>query len=97
MCLEGKEKDVIQFINDIKTVSWADIPASHRKMSSRWKQQETCADMDQLNQHRLFQDMKEVTFDIHGQFANHNNLNMLQSWMAEKGCGDAFEHLFEYE
>ncbi|KAI8890194.1 hypothetical protein K501DRAFT_281885 [Backusella circina FSU 941] len=97
MCLEGKEKDVVRFINDIKTVSWADIPASHRKMTSRWKQQMTCADIEQLDQHRLFEDMKEVTFDIHGQFANHNNLSMLQAWMTEKGCGEAFEHLFEYE
>lgn len=95
MCLEGPEKSVIQFVNDIKTISWADIPASHRKMSSRWKQKLECNNNIELNEARLFQDMTEVKFDIHGPFANHNSLSGLQAWMQEKGCGDAFDHLFE--
>ena len=95
MCLEGPEKNVIQFVNDIKTISWADIPASHRKMSSRWKQHVACQDNNELKQARLFPDMIEIKFDIHGPFANHNSLSMLQAWMQEKQCGEAFDHLFE--
>ncbi|CEP11932.1 hypothetical protein [Parasitella parasitica] len=97
MCLEGPEKNVIQFVNDIKTISWASISPSCRKMSSRWKQHVDCANYDELSSHRIFTDMVEVKFDIHGQFANHNDLSKLQSWLQEKGCGEAFDHLFEYD
>lgn len=97
MCLEGSEKKVIQFVNDIKTISWASIPPGHRKMTSRWKQLVDCQNETELNAQRIFQDMAEVKFDIHGRFANHNELSMLQAWMQEKGCGEAFEHLFDYE
>jgi hypothetical protein len=97
MCLEGPEKQVVQFVNDIKTISWADIPASHRKMTSRWKQSVECNNNAELEQQRLFENMIEVKFDIHGAFANHNDLSMLQAWMQEKGCGEAFDHLFEHD
>ncbi|KAI8970182.1 hypothetical protein BDF20DRAFT_838562 [Mycotypha africana] len=98
LCLEGPDKKVSQFINDIKTISWANIPPSHKKMTSRWKETvEDCQNEEELDSHRIFPDMQEVKFDIHGQFANHNNLSMLQTWMKEKGCGEAFERLFEYD
>ncbi|KAI7907780.1 uncharacterized protein BX663DRAFT_482057 [Cokeromyces recurvatus] len=97
MCLEGTEEDVTTFVNDIKTISWADIPASHRKMTSRWKQSSECKSHAEIDSQRLFSSMTEVKFDIHGTFANHNDLNKLQSWLQEKGCGEAFKHLFEYD
>ncbi|KAI9479593.1 hypothetical protein BDB00DRAFT_858140 [Zychaea mexicana] len=97
MCLEGKEKDVSRFINDIKTVSWSDIPASHRKMSSKWQEKTECESVAAMNALRRFCDMTEHKFDIHGQFANHNDLNKLQDWMKENGCGEAFDHLFDYD
>ncbi|ORY99865.1 hypothetical protein BCR43DRAFT_484418 [Syncephalastrum racemosum] len=92
LCLEGSEKDVARFINDIKTVSWADIPASHRKMTTKWQERALGSSLDE---HRKFPDMIEVTFDLHGAFGNHNDLDMLKRWMADKNCGDAFEHLFD--
>ncbi|KAG2226896.1 hypothetical protein INT45_010175 [Circinella minor] len=97
MCLEGKEKDVARFINDIKTVSWSDIPASHRKMTSKWQEKTECESLAELQTLRRFSDMKEYTFDIHGQFSNHNDLNKLQDWMKENGCAEAFDHLFDYD
>ncbi|KAL0137375.1 hypothetical protein V8B55DRAFT_1527813, partial [Mucor lusitanicus] len=97
MCLEGPEKKVIQFVNDIKTISWASINPSHRKMTSRWKQTVDCSNDAQLNAERLFEGMTEIKFDIHGKFSNHNDLSKLQSWLKEKGCGEAFDHLFEYD
>jgi hypothetical protein len=97
MCLEGSEKQVTQFVNDIKTISWADIPAGHRKMTSRWKEYVDCNNNTELENARLFQGMTELKFDISGKFANHTSLNMLQAWMQEKGCGEAFNHLFEYD
>ncbi|KAI8974972.1 hypothetical protein BDB01DRAFT_728440 [Pilobolus umbonatus] len=77
-----------------KTVSWADIPAAHRKMTSRWKESYTCSSPLELNTKRVFHTMTELKFDIHGAFSNHNNLNMLQQWLEEKGCEEAFHHLF---
>ncbi|GAA5794806.1 hypothetical protein EDC94DRAFT_606886 [Helicostylum pulchrum] len=97
MGLEGTEKNVVRFINDIKTISWASLPASHRKMSSKWKQFVDCNNTQELNQARLFNDMTELKFDIHGPFGNRNSLSLLQAWMQEKGCGEAFGHLFENE
>ncbi|KAG0170021.1 hypothetical protein DFQ28_011168 [Apophysomyces sp. BC1034] len=97
MCLEGLEKNVSQFINDIKTVSWADLPASHRKMTSRWQERHKCDSKDEIDSLRRFDNMTEVTFELHGNFGNHNSLSMLQAWMKERGCGEAFGHLFEYE
>ncbi|KAI8373991.1 hypothetical protein EDC96DRAFT_605634 [Choanephora cucurbitarum] len=97
MCLEGTEQKIAQFINDIKTISWADIPAGHKKMTSRWKQVVECQDKAGFESQRIFKDMQEVKFEIHGAFANHNNLSMLQTWLNERGCGEAFSHLFEYE
>ncbi|ORE22573.1 hypothetical protein BCV71DRAFT_171521 [Rhizopus microsporus] len=78
-----------------KTVSWSDIPSSHKKMTSQWKEQAQCLTREELDRCRLFKDMTEVKFDIHGAFSNHNNLGMLQAWMEEKGCGKAFNYLFE--
>ncbi|KAI8370905.1 hypothetical protein BD560DRAFT_396298 [Blakeslea trispora] len=97
MCLEGTEQKIAQFINDIKTISWADIPAGHKKMTSRWKQVIECQNKAEFDRQRIFSDMQEVKFEIHGAFANHNNLSMLQTWLNEKGCKEAFSHLFEYE
>ncbi|RCH85019.1 hypothetical protein CU097_007311 [Rhizopus azygosporus] len=95
MCLEGPKEKVNQFIHDIKTVSWSDIPSSHKKMTSQWKEQAQCLTREEVDKCRLFKDMTEVKFDIHGAFSNHNNLGMLQAWMEEKGCGKAFNYLFE--
>ncbi|KAI8394046.1 uncharacterized protein BYT42DRAFT_553136 [Radiomyces spectabilis] len=96
LCLEGTEKNVVTFINDIKTKSWADIPASHRKMTLRWREEQECVGKEEMDRLRRFPDMKEVMFDIHGNFGNHNSLSMLQDWLNERGCGEAFTHLFEY-
>lgn len=91
------EKNVARFINDIKTISWSDIPASHRKMTSKWQERYECTSTEAMQQLRHFTDMKEVTFDLHGAFGNHNDLNMLQQWMHEQGCGAAFNHLFNQD
>ncbi|KAI7875174.1 hypothetical protein K492DRAFT_211097 [Lichtheimia hyalospora FSU 10163] len=97
LCMEGIDKNVQRFINDIKTVSWSDIPASHRKMSTKWQERHHCDSMQDLNRHRKFPDMTEVTFDLHGAFGNHNDLGMLQQWLKEKDCPDAFDHLFDHD
>ncbi|KAG1471113.1 hypothetical protein G6F56_002306 [Rhizopus delemar] len=95
MCLEGSKEKVAQFIHDIKTISWSDIPSSHKKMTSQWKEAFVCNNSNEFESHRLFKEMTEIKFDIHGAFSNHNDLGKLQLWMEEKGCGEAFEHLFE--
>ncbi|EIE90926.1 hypothetical protein RO3G_15637 [Rhizopus delemar RA 99-880] len=78
-----------------KTISWSDIPPSHKKMTSQWKEHVECDSKAQFESNRLFKDMTEIKFDIHGKFANHNDLNKLQTWMEKKGCGKAFDYLFE--
>ncbi|KAI9282293.1 hypothetical protein BY458DRAFT_497763 [Sporodiniella umbellata] len=95
MCLEGSKEKVAEFIHDIKTVSWSDLPSSHKKMTSQWKEAFVCKDLEDFESRRLFKNMIEVKFDIHGTFSNHNDLGKLQDWMVNKGCGEAFEHLFQ--
>lgn len=41
--------------------------------------------------------MTEITFDLHGAFGNHNDLGMLQQWLKDKDCPDAFDHLFDHD
>ena len=66
-------------------------------MTSKWQEKTECGSLAELQALRRFSDMKEYTFDIHGQFANHNDLNKLQDWMKENGCAEAFDHLFDYD
>ena len=66
-------------------------------MTSKWQEKTECESLAELQTLRRFSDMKEYTFDIHGQFSNHNDLNKLQDWMKENGCAEAFDHLFDYD
>ncbi|KAI8343209.1 hypothetical protein BC941DRAFT_498296 [Chlamydoabsidia padenii] len=98
LCLEGSEKSVISFINDIKTISWADIPAGHKKISTKYQERFICDSMAIFDQdHRKFTIMQELKFDTSGKFRNHNDLDMLKKWMVEHKVEDAFGHLFDYE
>ncbi|CAO3581776.1 unnamed protein product [Absidia cylindrospora] len=98
LCLEGSEKSVASFINDIKTISWADIPAGHKKISTKYQERFICDSMDVFDQeHRKFNTMQELKFDTSGKFRNHNDLDMLKKWMAEYQADDAFGYLFDYE
>ncbi|ORX56807.1 hypothetical protein DM01DRAFT_1334366 [Hesseltinella vesiculosa] len=96
LCLEGTEKNVASFINDIKTISWANIPAGHKKISTKWQQRFTCESLAELDSHRLFSNMQELIFEASGKFKNHNDLAMLKKWMIERHVGDAFTYLFDY-
>ncbi|KAI8069366.1 hypothetical protein BC940DRAFT_237054 [Gongronella butleri] len=79
------------------TVSWSDIPAGHKKISTRWQQRFTVASMAELDEHRIFHDMQELIFEASGKFKNHNDLAMLKKWMNEHNVGEAFTYLFDYE
>lgn len=86
-----------KFINDIKTKSWADIPSSHKKISTKFQEKFECESMDDLELHRKFKDMKELKFETSGKFRNHNDLDALKKYMIEIEAGEAFSHLFDYE
>ncbi|KAI8099566.1 uncharacterized protein BX664DRAFT_382090 [Halteromyces radiatus] len=97
LCLEGTEKSVASFINDIKTISWADIPAGHKKISTKYQERFECDNMDTFNQTiRKFKNMQELKFDTSGKFRNHSDLVMLKKWMTEHNVDYAFGHLFDY-
>lgn len=66
-------------------------------MSTKWQERHHCDSIQDLNRHRKFPDMTEITFDLHGAFGNHNDLGMLQQWLKDKGCPDAFDHLFDHD
>ncbi|CAO3613440.1 unnamed protein product [Cunninghamella echinulata] len=97
LCLESTSENVAKFINDIKTISWADIPSGHKKISTKYQERIECETMEELDQHRKFRDMEELKFETSGKFRNHNDLDALKKYMTEHQVGDAFSYLFDYE
>jgi hypothetical protein len=68
----------------IKTESWGDIPAHHKKVSERHR--EEC-------EKRVFPDMTEITDTVgerRGQRANRGDMKAIEEWLVERGLGDAF-------
>ncbi|KAM7183784.1 Protein of unknown function (DUF1115) domain containing protein [Rhypophila sp. PSN 637] len=87
LCLEGPSDKVDAYMKFIKTESWGDIPAHHKKVTERLR--EAIAPGDK----RVFEDMKEITDTLgerRGERANRNDMKLLEAWLVERGLGDAF-------
>ncbi|KAK1986190.1 hypothetical protein LZ30DRAFT_746643 [Colletotrichum cereale] len=86
LCLEGGERAIDDYMGFIKTESWGDIPAHHKKVSERHRERGVAA--------RAFPDMREVTDAVggerRGQRANRGDMRAVEAWLAERGLGDAF-------
>ncbi|KAK7941304.1 uncharacterized protein PG986_013691 [Apiospora aurea] len=92
LCVEGgSARAVDDYMRFIKTESWGDIPAHHKKVSERYR--ETLAPgADGRPAARAFQDMREITDTLgerRGERANRNDMRALEAWLTERGLGDA--------
>ncbi|KAJ3054819.1 hypothetical protein HK097_000744 [Rhizophlyctis rosea] len=100
LCVEGPAANIPLYISDIKTISWADIPPGHKKISAMHSERFTVdggaggGGKDPFKGLRKFDGMTEVTFDLHGSRGNRNSLGQLEEFLKGKGVGEAFGWLF---
>ncbi|KAG8672213.1 hypothetical protein FPOAC2_05582 [Fusarium poae] len=85
LCLEGGSTAVDDFMKFIKTESWGDIPAHHKKVSERYREEAT-------DLKRAFNDMQEITdmIEKRGARGNRGDMKALEAWLVECGLGEAF-------
>ncbi|KAF1834132.1 hypothetical protein BDW02DRAFT_351854 [Decorospora gaudefroyi] len=84
LCVEGNSQSIDDYMKFIKTESWGDIPAHHKKVSERHR--EKC-------EQRVFPNMTEITDTVgerRGQRANRGDMKAIEEWLIERGMGDAF-------
>ncbi|KAI4725626.1 hypothetical protein E4T49_06604 [Aureobasidium sp. EXF-10728] len=87
LCLEGSASNIDAYMNEIKTVSWGDIPSHQKKVSERYR--ETGAEVT-----RAFETMIEITDLVgerHGARQNRGDMAAIEAWLKDKGLGDMFE------
>ncbi|GKT90655.1 DUF1115 domain protein [Colletotrichum tofieldiae] len=85
LCLEGGSQKIDDYMKFIKTESWGDIPAHHKKVSERHREKDIAT--------RAFADMQEITDSVgerRGQRANRSDMKAVEGWLVERGLGDAF-------
>ena len=89
LCVEGAPARVDRYMRFIRTESWGDIPAHHKKVSERYREA-----IGAGGGGRAFADMREITDELaafrRGERANRNDMKALEAWLAERGLGDAF-------
>ncbi|KAF4338938.1 RWD domain protein [Fusarium beomiforme] len=85
LCLEGGSVAVDDFMKFIKTESWGDIPAHHKKVSERYRE-------EGVDLKRAFPDMQEITdmIEKRGARGNRGDMKALEAWLVECGLGEAF-------
>ncbi|KAK0389038.1 hypothetical protein NLU13_2614 [Sarocladium strictum] len=85
LCLEGDSEQIDEYMRFIKTESWGDIPAHHKKVSERYREPNI--------QTRVFKDMQEITDMVgerRGQRGNRGDMKVIEQWLVDRGVGDAF-------
>jgi hypothetical protein len=86
LCLEGSASSIDAYMNEIKTVSWGDIPSYQKKVSERYREVDVAE--------RAFEDMSEITDSVgerHGQRQNRGDMAAIEAWLKGKGLGEMFE------
>ncbi|KAF2002345.1 hypothetical protein P154DRAFT_488884 [Amniculicola lignicola CBS 123094] len=86
LCVEGGSQSVDDYMRYIKTESWGDIPAHHKKVSERYREN-LGGDED-----RVFKDMQEITDVVgkrRGQRANRADMKAVEEWLGTMGLGEA--------
>lgn len=88
LCLEGDSSQIQTYIADIKRNSWGDIPSFQKKISERFREDQSVI--------RKFVGMREITDDIerHGQRGNRGDLSQVERFLRDAGLGDAFGRVF---
>ncbi|KAK4700389.1 hypothetical protein P7C70_g5858, partial [Phenoliferia sp. Uapishka_3] len=86
LCVEGHEPSIDSYMNDIKSVSWADIPSFQKKISERHRTTLPSPSS------RAFTKMEEITnqVDKGGQRGNRGEMGQVRDWLVGKGLGEAF-------
>jgi hypothetical protein len=85
LCVEGGSQSIDDYMKFIKTESWGDIPAHHKKVSERYREIKDVK--------RAFEDMTEITDMVgerRGQRANRGDMKAMEEWLIERGLGEAF-------
>lgn len=85
LCVEGDSQDIDEYMKYIKTESWGDIPAHHKKVRERYRETK---DVE-----RVFPNMTETTDLVgerRGQRANRGDMKAMEEWLTERGLGKAF-------
>ncbi|KAM0280392.1 hypothetical protein ACHAQH_004105 [Verticillium albo-atrum] len=85
LCVEGPSQYIDDYMKFIKTESWGDIPAHHKKVSERHREKGITT--------RVFENMQEITDTVgqrRGQRANRGDMKAIEEWLVERGLGDAF-------
>jgi len=85
LCVEGSSQSIDDYMKFIKTESWGDIPAHHKKVSERYRETKDVK--------RAFEDMTETTDMVgerRGQRANRGDMKAMEEWLVERGLGEAF-------
>jgi hypothetical protein len=85
LCVEGASQSIDDYMKFIKTESWGDIPAHHKKVSERYRETQDVQ--------RVFAAMTEITDLVgerRGQRANRGDMKAVEEWLMERGLGGAF-------
>ena len=85
LCLEGDSQQIDEYMRFIKTESWGDIPAHHKKVSERYREPDIPK--------RVFEDMQEITDMVgerRGHRGNRGDMKVIEQWLVDRGVGDAF-------
>ncbi|KAJ4313224.1 hypothetical protein N0V94_007045 [Neodidymelliopsis sp. IMI 364377] len=82
LCVEGGSQSIDEYMRFIKTESWGDIPAHHKKVSERYRE----------TAERVFNDMTEITDTVgerRGQRQNRGDMKAVEEWLDERGLKEA--------
>lgn len=82
LCVEGSSQNIDDYMRFIKTESWGDIPAHHKKVSERYRE----------IAERVFSDMTEITDTVgerRGQRQNRGDMKAVEEWLDERGLKEA--------
>jgi hypothetical protein len=88
LCVEGTSTNIDDYMKFIKTDSWGDIPAHHKKVSERYRETQDV--------NRVFTNMQEITDLVgerRGERANRNDMQAVEAWLDERGLGEAFKEV----
>jgi hypothetical protein len=83
LCVEGVSQSIDDYMRWIKTESWGDIPAHHKKVSERYRE---------VGVERVFGDMTEITDSVgerRGGRMNRGDMKAVEEWLTERGLGEA--------
>jgi len=84
LCLEGTSENISEYMSEVKTRSWADVPSYQKKVSERYREE---GDVK-----REFDSMREITNEINkgGHRGNRSEMSEVKKMFESVGLGDLF-------